>query len=251
MTLWIIGQTTDNDLIGRPYWQDDHEFPSVDTGHPVVYTLLSHTRFNGENLLQLVYTIWFSGRTAESAVDTLAGHLDGITWRVTLDRDGQALVYDSMHNCGCYHLFFPTDRLFRSNTESSGSDELEEAILVPQHVATLKAGQRMHLYVTAGSHDLVRVRAQAVSTDIERYVLHDYDELRRLPGSDGYTNSLFDSQGLVPGSERLESVYLWPMGVLRPGAMRQWGHHATAFVGRRHFDQSDLMERYFVRRKQN
>ena len=28
--------------------------------------------------------------------------------------------------------------------------------------------------------------------------------------------------------------------------MRQWGHHATAFVGRRHFDEPYLIERYFA-----
>jgi hypothetical protein len=29
--------------------------------------------------------------------------------------------------------------------------------------------------------------------------------------------------------------------------MRQWGRHATAFVGRRHFDEPFLIERYFTR----
>jgi len=29
--------------------------------------------------------------------------------------------------------------------------------------------------------------------------------------------------------------------------MRQWGHHATEFIGRRHFDDAYLMERYFKR----
>jgi hypothetical protein len=28
--------------------------------------------------------------------------------------------------------------------------------------------------------------------------------------------------------------------------MRQWGHHATAFVGLRHFDDPDLLERRFL-----
>jgi hypothetical protein len=28
--------------------------------------------------------------------------------------------------------------------------------------------------------------------------------------------------------------------------MRQWGRHATAFVGRRHFDDADLLEERFV-----
>jgi hypothetical protein len=27
--------------------------------------------------------------------------------------------------------------------------------------------------------------------------------------------------------------------------MRQWGTHATAFIGRRHFDDADLIERRF------
>jgi hypothetical protein len=27
--------------------------------------------------------------------------------------------------------------------------------------------------------------------------------------------------------------------------MRQWGRHATAFVGRRHFDDADLLDRHF------
>jgi hypothetical protein len=29
--------------------------------------------------------------------------------------------------------------------------------------------------------------------------------------------------------------------------MRQWGTHATAFVGRRHFDAPDLIEKAFER----
>jgi hypothetical protein len=64
-----------------------------------------------------------------------------------------------------------------------------------------------------------------------------------VPG--GGRRSLFDPDGLVAGSERGERWLFWPMGVREPGAMRQWGHHATAFVGRRHFDDPDMMDRYF------
>jgi hypothetical protein len=35
------------------------------------------------------------------------------------------------------------------------------------------------------------------------------------------------------------------MGIDNSGAMRQWGVHATAFIGRRHFDDADLIERRF------
>jgi hypothetical protein len=37
------------------------------------------------------------------------------------------------------------------------------------------------------------------------------------------------------------------MGIASPGAMRQWGTHATAFVGRRHFDAPDLIAKTFER----
>jgi hypothetical protein len=55
------------------------------------------------------------------------------------------------------------------------------------------------------------------------------------------------ADGIVQGSERGERVYFWPMGIREPGAMRIWGRHATAFVGKRHFDDPDLLEKYFRR----
>ena len=61
----------------------------------------------------------------------------------------------------------------------------------------------------------------------------------------GGAGSLYGPDGLVPGTERLERLFFWPMGIANPGAMRQWGRHATAFVGRRHFDDADLVERRF------
>lgn len=57
--------------------------------------------------------------------------------------------------------------------------------------------------------------------------------------------SLFGSDGLVAGTERPERWLLWPMGIPSPGAMRERGHHATAFVGRRHFDDPYLLEELF------
>jgi hypothetical protein len=36
------------------------------------------------------------------------------------------------------------------------------------------------------------------------------------------------------------------MGIASAGQMRQWGRHATAFVGRRHFDDPYLLDRYFT-----
>jgi hypothetical protein len=59
------------------------------------------------------------------------------------------------------------------------------------------------------------------------------------------TRSLYQPDGLVAGSARGERFFFWPMGIESAGQMRQWGHHATAFVGRRHFDDAYLIEKYF------
>ncbi|MGE0860239.1 MAG: hypothetical protein AB7I01_08345 [Gammaproteobacteria bacterium] len=218
--------------ISAPYVADDE---------PTVYTRLAYTRFEGQVLPQLVYTWWFAARTAERRFDPLAGPLDGLTWRVTLDDDGAPLAYDVMHNCGCYHMFFPTARLARRAAGSS----LEEPPWVPFAIPAHWSGAP-RLGLAAGSHYLTAL-APAEPGRVERvYTLRDYDELRALPGPAPRV-SLFDARGLVPGSARGERWFLWPMGVVAPGSMRQWGHHATAFVGRRHFDDARLLERYFSR----
>ena len=80
---------------------------------------------------------------------------------------------------------------------------------------------------------------------LARYELRDYDELRSLRRLEGGTRSAFGPDGMMPGTERAERFLFWPMGIASAGAMRQWGRHATAFVGRRHFDDADLLEKRF------
>lgn len=56
---------------------------------------------------------------------------------------------------------------------------------------------------------------------------------------------MFNENGIVPGTERAERWLLWPMGIPNVGAMRQWGHHAIALLGRRHFDDPGLLDGLF------
>jgi hypothetical protein len=103
------------------------------------------------------------------------------------------------------------------------------------------------LRVAARTHYLERVILDAGLPEPAReYVFADDDALRSLPLGAGGRRSLFRPDGIVQGSERGERWLYWPMGVPEPGAMRQWGRHATAFVGRRHFDDPGLLERYFT-----
>ncbi len=245
-------QTLSNDdHIGAPAWADDTRI-EVKTDDPVLYTRLSHTRLDGRWLPQLIYTFWFPSRPMQARLDLLAGRLDGIIWRVTLGEDLRPLLYDSIHPCGCYHLFYPTPKL-RARAKGADIDPLDEWLFVPQHVDAPGPQQRALLRIAAESHYLQRVLHvdSAHSEGSMRYRLRDENLLRRLPlpakSSSRLpgTRSLYGSDGMVAGTERLERFLFWPMGIASAGQMRQWGHHATAFVGRRHFDDPHLLQRYF------
>ncbi len=234
--IWEVDVASRDDRIGSPEWLDGKLSVAVD--RPVVYGRFSHTRFGGETLLQLNYMVWFPARTPSRPIDLLAGELDGIIWRVTLASDGTPLVFDTIHNCGCYHMFFPSEQVERI----PGADADEEPLFVPQQLRAAP-GARAVIRVAAGSHYVQRVYFDQKDVDVS-YMLQDYHELRSLASADG-RRSLFAPDGLVPASKRGERWFLWPSGVRSPGAMRQWGHHAVVFLGKRHFDDPDLMARYF------
>lgn len=219
--------------------------PYVDDRRATLYTQLAYTRFEQRVLPQLVYTWWFAARTARGAIDPLAGPLDGLSWRVTLDDNGAPLAYDVMHNCGCYHMFFPTPRLRTRVLIEDGTEPLWIPFTVPADWLG-----RLRLVLASGSHYLTALAPRGERPSVHRYDLLPYAQLRGLHAGE-QRSSLFDARGLVPGSARGERWFLSPMGVVAAGSMRQWGHQATAFVGRRHFDDARLLEGYFERAASN
>lgn len=230
----------DFDAIGALSWGGEVH-PSVNTSRPVVYRRLAYTRYGGAVLPQLVYTAWFPERPPSSGVDLLAGKLDGLVFRVTLSRDGSPLVYDSMHPCGCYHMFFPTAKV----RELPSPRPRDEWSFVPAQAPAAQRDQRIVLHLQSRTHYLTGISADADRADAA-YALEDDNSLRSLPLPGGGRRSIYAADGLVKGSERPERLLFWPMGVPSAGTMRQWGHNATAFLGRRHFDDADLLERRFA-----
>ena len=200
------------------------------------------TRYHGRTLLQLVYTIWFAERPPRSTGDILAGRLDGVTWRVTLAPDGEPLIYDTIHPCGCYHMFFPTPR---AEPLPAPAGEVE-FMFSPQSLPRVEASQRLRLRIAARTHYVERVSVVSSSEELAQYQFREYDELRSLPRPEGGRADIFGSDGLITGTERPERFLFWPIGMDSAGAMRQWGRHPTAFVGRRHFDDADLLEKRFT-----
>ncbi|MCH8543412.1 MAG: hypothetical protein LAT61_07575 [Alcanivorax sp.] len=219
----------------------------VRTNDPVGYTWLTWTQFNNTPLLQLNYQFWFPRRPATSRFDMYAGELDSLIWRVTLRPDGSVLFYDSIHACGCYHKLFiseaSADRI--AHREPDGDRPVTGPAPVPD-----AARHRLQLSLESGTHYLVAVTAASTTPPdalpTSRYRLDTADALRQLPTPEGGITSLFANNGLIPASRRPERFTLWPMGIPSAGAMRQQGTQATAFIGRRHFDDGDLPETLFT-----
>ncbi|SDY98672.1 hypothetical protein [Nitrosomonas sp. Nm33] len=237
--IWEVDVVDENDRIGMMHWQNG---PIVDTTRPILYRRVSHTRFGNQVLLQLNYIVWFRARPGN---DIYAGLLDGINWRVTLGSDGKPLLYDAIHNCGCYHKFFLSDQL---RLRKDLPFLYFESPLLPQPAPeqlplVLRIAHQTH-FIQRVYHDSVFNGQSSAGPASQSMMWEDYDVLRSLPSDEGY-HSLFSTYGLITGTERFERFILWPMGIRSPGGMRQWGRHATAFNGRRHFDDAFLIESLF------
>ncbi|MBT8363126.1 MAG: hypothetical protein KJP23_00375 [Deltaproteobacteria bacterium] len=240
--VWEIQLQGDYDRIGTPIWTGKGVL-DVNTDQPLTYTLLSFTRFGKEILTQLNYIIWFPSRPKEGNLDIYGGLLDGLNYRVTLDTNKEPLIYETIHNCGCYYKTYPTNRI-----------QVREKIDYAEPPLILKAPD------VNPSRDLMTVSMQSrthyvqhlypssreLQSETAVYSLADYGQHLSLPLSRDDRKSMFSQNSITPGSERLERFILWPTGVLSPGAMRRWGRHAVAFVGKRHFDDPFFMDSMFM-----
>lgn len=236
----LIETRTDADRPGRLRWGDGAA-PEVQTQQPVLYQRIAHTRYGDRVLLQLVYSLWFPERPARHGLDLLAGRVDAVVLRLTLDELGRPVMLDSIHGCGCYHVFVPARSM---DLRPPRSARIEWAF-VPASLPALAPGQRLRVHLSASDHQLVGVAADDGVAEGTALRLEDEDQLRSLPTATGGHRSAFWSSGIMPGTERGERALFWPMGIESPGAMRQWGRHPTAFVGRRHFDEPRLLEQRF------
>jgi hypothetical protein len=241
--VWEVQTHAGYDRIGTPIWSSKGEL-GIDTRNPRTYTLLSFTRFGNENLTQLNYIIWFPARPKEHALDIYGGLLDGVNYRVTLDKNGEPILYETIHNCGCYYSAHPTRRL-----KASEKIDYSEPPLILSAPELAPSTELMAVAMESRTHYVRHLypATRRPQPETAVYALADYAELRSLTDPKDGRRSMFTPDSLAPGSERLERFILWPTGVVSPGAMRQWGRHAVAFVGERHFDDPFFMNNMFMK----
>lgn len=238
--VWEVQTMGDYDHIGAPFWNEGTL--AIDTGQQPTYTQLSFTRFGGEILTQLNYIIWFPSRPKEGPLDIYGGFLDGLIYRVTLDKNGEAILYETVHNCGCYYKAYPTARL-----KVREKIKYAEPPLILKAPEIVPANDVMTVAMESRTHYVQHLYSGPRSNETEMpiYFFVNYNKLRSLPYFEEGRRSMFGQDSIVPGSQRLERFILWPTGILSPGAMRQWGRHAVAFVGNRYFDDPFFMDEAF------
>ena len=188
------------------------------------------------------YVIWYPERAGKRAPSIERGHLDGMTARVSLDREGKVFMVDAVSDCGCYHFFSPDkERVERVRSRPFSFDPF-----VPEWLPAISLGERLGIRINSGWHQVQRLLSVKEVSDPIPYSLVRYDALEALPRESGRTESIFDSKGVAKGSERTERIILFSMGVPSVGSMRQRGHHAIELIGKDYFDNPYLFDENFV-----
>jgi hypothetical protein len=236
--VWEIDARNDTDKIGTVTLDSDKQ-PRVDIKQPTVYVAHAYARWRGRVVLQLIYQIWLPARERIGILDLYGGPLDSVIWRVTLSPEGTPIAFDSIHGCGCYYLLFPSQgyRVMAPKDDA-------EPVLSPKAIATIPSGHHLLLRLQTRTHYLQQMSLldDTIEAATRSYIFHELEQLRTLQMPNGTKRSLYGDDGIIEASERTERFLLWPYGVTSPGAMRQWGTHAIAFIGRRHFDDPFLLE---------
>lgn len=229
----------DYDRFGEVVWREGRV--AVDPSRPTVYYYLTHSFIDSRPLLQINYAFWYSERSGRRAPAYEKGPLDGITVRISVDQDGLPVMVDIMNNCGCYHFYVPR----RERVEKVMPGPLGLYPFIPTWMPEAFPDRPLAVRVNSGWHQIENIGTPDRSPDAQSYRLLAYDVLESLPNA-GKQESVFDADGIMKDSKRIEPYIFFSMGIPKVGYMRQRGHHAVKLVGRAHFTDPDIYDRYFV-----
>jgi hypothetical protein len=238
----VIAQdvTADYDRMGAVAWKAGKV--TIDPQRPTVYYYMTHSILNQKPVLQLNYAFWYTERSGDKAPGIEKGPLDGVTFRISLDTSGQPVMADVMNNCGCYYFYIPRRETIKDIRPSS--DKLYP--FVPTYLPDAFPRERISLRINSGWHQVEHVYTGPPPENAFEYQLLPYEMLESLPHPDGSMESVFTPKGIMKDSKRIEPYIFFSMGIPKVGYMRQRSHHAIKLVGRSHFTDTDIYDRYFV-----
>ena len=230
----------DYDRFGEVEWRDNQV--TVDPSKATVYYYMTRSFVKQRPAFQINYVFWYSERSGDKSPAYEKGPLDGITIRVSLNHNGEIVMVDVMNSCGCYHFYAPRRGMVGIKKPSSQSLYPFVLTWLPDNYPE----NHLILRVNSGWHQIESLYAEKIPVGSATYRLESYDVLESLPRPDGRMESVFDSKGIMKNSWRIEPYILFSMGIPRIGYMRQRNHHAIHIVGRTHFTDPDILDRYFV-----
>lgn len=238
----VISQDTaaGYDRFGEVFWNDRRV--AIDQQRPALYFYITRSFIGRVPVLQINYALWYSERSGRRTPAYEIGPLDGLTLRISLDRNGQPVMVDIMNTCGCYHFYAPRrERVEKIVATANGLYPFVPAWLPPEF-----PDEPLTLRVNSGWHQVEHLYASPAPADALRYRLIAYDGLEALPRSDGSHASVFTAAGIMKDSTRIEPYIFFSVGIPDIGSMRQRGHHAVKMIGRAHFTDPDIFDDYFV-----
>ncbi|MAA75898.1 MAG: hypothetical protein CMN28_14450 [Salinisphaeraceae bacterium] len=216
--VWLIHTQTQADVPGAPTI-DAAGNTRINRETPTVYWHITYTRVESRAVPQINYVVFFGDDAGQPE--------NGQVWRITLNQQGQPVVYESMRLDGTEHLWFPATAMrVREDVDPT----------VPQSVAgTGIAATRM----LSDTHQVYRVATQATyeAADYRRYTLAPYDDLLTLETGPNRSASLFDAKGRLKGAKRTGQ---------RNPPMRQLGSHSLAPGEPFFFDDPNLFDANFA-----
>ncbi len=223
------------DHFGEVIWGQGHV--SINTDKPAVYYYPSYAFIKDEPVVQMNYAIWYTGRSGPNAPWLERGALDGLTLRITLSPLGEPIMLDIMNSCGCYHFYIPRKEKVA---------EITEKPFVVDGLPQKFPLERLSFRIKTGWHQVEHIGTSAGLRESKTYALIPYDVLESLPDSDGKKESVFNPEGIMKDSHRIESYIFFSSGISSIGSMRQRGHHAISMTGREDFSDPKIFDRNFT-----
>lgn len=223
------------DYLGEVFW--DRGRVSINTDKPAVYYYPSYAFIKDEPVVQMNYAIWYTGRSGPNAPWLERGALDGLTLRITLSTQGEPVMLDIMNSCGCYHFYVPREEKVT---------EIMEKPFVAAGLPQKFPLERLSFRIKTGWHQVEHIGTSGGINKSKTYALIPYDVLESLPDSGGEKESVFNPDGIMKGSRRIESYVFFSSGISSIGSMRQRGHHAISMVEREDFSDPKIFDKNFT-----
>ncbi|MDH3693023.1 MAG: hypothetical protein OER96_00435 [Gammaproteobacteria bacterium] len=181
----------------------------IDSTTPTIYAnKRAFTSVSGEEFTNYIYRIHFE-KVPFSVIPfhVTAGRNGGLFIITTVDDRGQPLLYTTVHTCGCYLAFVPTqympDNAYLDNWPESSQRVFGETL--PVKIELTGENRWPVVMLRDGTHRVANIEARNPAVlrhhRVIRTPLRPLTSLRHLPSDDGPV-SMFQTKGLREGYVR-------------------------------------------------